>query len=142
MKQSSTLVSGLSLAACLYYQNKFCTTLFIGALFNALVGKILKLIINEKRPKDSTRDHNTHGMPSSHAGSLSFFVIFLSLEASVISFSYGAVTYALTMIYACCVCWCRVYRSRDHTVPQILVGLLVGHIMGFMTFLFYTYYLL
>ena len=116
-------------------RNAFCSTLFFGALANAAFGKLLKMIVSAERPKESKRHASTHGMPSSHANSLSFFTAYLSLAAFEASFSLGLVILSATVVYTCCVCYCRIYRTRDHTVEQVFVGLCIGSISGCLVYL-------
>ena len=54
---------------------------FVGAVANALLSKVFKHIIKQPRPSHSSK--MTHGMPSSHAQSMFFFVIVLYFKLPV-----------------------------------------------------------
>ena len=51
--------------------------MLICAIINALLGKVLKLIIGVRRPLNSDKRYVSYGMPSSHANSLFYYVSFL-----------------------------------------------------------------
>jgi membrane-associated phospholipid phosphatase len=134
--QCSLLVSSISFLSCFYYQNAFTLVLFLGAIVNAIFGKILKSLFSIKRPSQSKRHHINNGMPSSHANSLSFFLIYLTLGAWNISFSSGLLTLFLTSFYTFSVCYCRICRTRDHSLDQILGGLFFGSCTGSLVYFF------
>lgn len=57
-------------AAVLYYHNLGVILYALGSLVNVFIGKTLKKVIRQPRPDGTTKID--HGMPSSHATSLSF----------------------------------------------------------------------
>jgi hypothetical protein len=70
-------------------------------------------------------------MPSSHANSLCFFVGYLTMAAADGYGSYtAAAVCAASVLYTFLVCYYRVYVSMDHTVPQILAGVVHGTAVG------------
>ena len=67
-------------------------------------------------------------MPSSHATSLFYFATALSLAAygSHDYKSYGAVTALLTFGYSVIVAYARIFLTKVHTIPQVVVGAILG----------------
>lgn len=57
-------------AAVLYFHNLSVILYALGSIMNLLIGKMLKKVIRQPRPDGATKID--HGMPSSHATSLSF----------------------------------------------------------------------
>ena len=118
--------AGISL---LIFKNDFCAVMLIGALLNAVNGKVLKLILGQNRPNTSTK--SSYGMPSSHANSLFYFVSFLSFAAyDKYGLRVAAMTFLLTFLYSYSVCYCRVHLRRDHTWLQVIVGATFGSLVG------------
>jgi len=130
-------------------------TFWIGSILNAIASKVLKRILNQDRPDDttaaddtaaeivvSTNKPNDKGMPSSHAMSLGFIGMYTSIGlwnsltqlASSISTSsnYGgsliviaSTVYGLIWSYVAVSLIYRV-KSRLHTIQQVWVGLFFG----------------
>lgn len=125
------LVAGSTVLSALYYQNTFCTILLSGAICNSLMGKVWKVVIGSKRPTKSSKLFNSYGMPSSHSNSLFYFVSFLGFTVFD-QYDYIPASLACTGFasYALTVCYYRVYVSHDHTVKQIIAGMMHGLFMG------------
>jgi dolichyldiphosphatase len=103
------------------------------ALLNAALAKVLKQLLALPRPKRSRKD--SFGMPSSHANSLFFFVSFLSAGAFARRLDFGLKIFLVTTLYAFTICYVRVKLTEDHSIKQIVVGILMGGSIGL-----YTYY--
>lgn len=108
---------------------KFCSNYPIGT-GNAFLCKAFKILLAVRRPYKSSK--TTYGMPSSHAQSLFYFVGYLSASSlyrrdNILSTVF---IFSSTSIYSITVCYCRVEIDRDHTWPQVGVGLLIGLCIG------------
>jgi len=107
--------------------------MLVCAVLNALLGKILKILIGKRRPENSKKQ--TYGMPSSHANCLSFFVAYLTMAATDILSLYDAVLVCVSsVVYTLCVCYYRACVSRDHTALQILGGFVHGVLAGWVSY--------
>lgn len=99
---------------------------FVGAISNGIVSKLLKRVLNEKRPAGldvSTMDiaPSDNGMPSSHAMSLGFICTFTALQVPWTTLPLLLYS-AVSLIY-------RV-QTKLHSPDQILVGAVVGSLNG------------
>ena len=121
-------VTAAAVGFVLYYHNAFSTYFVVGALINAGVGKALKRLLNVRRP---TNTLSTPGMPSSHATSLSYFAMGLTL----ITHKFGVLdsrvwtwqhVCGLAWTYVALVAYTRVRITKVHTVAQIGVGCVLG----------------
>jgi dolichyldiphosphatase len=114
---TSAIVSLGFFAALAYYRDALMVTFFLGAIGNAILGKILKRLLNQDRPTSDAPQPSDKGMPSSHAMSLGFIGTFTSLLLP--PFGIPIACYVLISLY---------YRVRIklHTTDQVLVGLGVG----------------
>lgn len=89
---------------------------------SSILSKRLKLVFKEKRPGTSAEAEP--GMPSSHAQNLSFLALFFTMELNLpVAVNW---TVLLIAVYLCAL---RVI-SGHHTVPQVLVGVLIGTILA------------
>eukprot|EP00550_Attheya_septentrionalis_P002659 CAMPEP_0198290116 /NCGR_PEP_ID=MMETSP1449-20131203/8088_1 /TAXON_ID=420275 /ORGANISM="Attheya septentrionalis, Strain CCMP2084" /LENGTH=207 /DNA_ID=CAMNT_0043988561 /DNA_START=243 /DNA_END=866 /DNA_ORIENTATION=- len=118
---TSAIVSLGFFAALAYYRDALMVTFFLGAIGNAILGKILKRLLNQDRPTSDAPQPSDKGMPSSHAMSLGFIGTFTSLLLP--PFGIPIACYVLISLY---------YRVRIklHTTDQVLVGLGVGATNG------------
>ena len=92
--------------------------ILIGHLINEIVNSILKKLLKVPRPLHPGYDeqyNSGYGMPSAHAGFMSFFTIVWG--------GYKSIPLSLIVIYSR-------YHLQYHHIDQILVGILVGTIMG------------
>eukprot|EP00051_Salpingoeca_urceolata_P027781 m.483257 g.483257 ORF g.483257 m.483257 type:complete len:164 (-) comp22849_c0_seq1:65-556(-) len=112
-------VASLVILAVILHQDRLTTLLFVGAVINSRFGKLLKYLIDERRPE--TSHLTSSGMPSSHANSLFFLAASLLI---LLPQHWVACTTALA--YATTVSFTRVFVTKVHTVPQIAAGMLVG----------------
>jgi len=111
---------------------------FIGLGVNTLLNIILKILIKDPRPKDDIPlfeaelahdkrriSFDRFGMPSGHAQTVGYslgFILF-SLKSHLVTNIYLIIT-LITL-------WQR-YFYRNHSLPQLLVGLTIGLIMGYL----------
>lgn len=72
-------------------------------------------------------------MPSSHASSLFYFSVFLSLCAISAG---GAALLAVPVMaaFTATVLYSRVFQTRDHTVPQVVAGAAQGILVALLAY--------
>jgi membrane-associated phospholipid phosphatase len=105
----------------LYHRNPQSITFLILAIATAVLGKILKRLLSEARPSNSPlQEEGDHGMPSSHATSLSF-----------ISFTFVQITAPPAAAVGALAAYCAIalhYRHLRglHTISQLFAGFLLG----------------
>lgn len=128
--------------AMLWFRSPFMIVLCVAALVNAVLSKVLKRIINQRRPPGAPE--LDPGMPSSHAQSLFFLASYLSIAAYThhahlpalfpillsffIDFSTSSLAHLAAfslLTFAAAGSVGRVVRGF-HTFPQVHVGALVG----------------
>jgi dolichyldiphosphatase len=135
------LVSGAALATLVTKPEVAVVWCLIGSVVNSACGKVLKKLLNEKRPEGAAKADP--GMPSSHALSLSYLSVYAAAAlASRGGVDGGAIgTSALqpwpvsaTFVIPGCVSlialgvfftWLRV-KLGYHTKPQVVVGYVLG----------------
>jgi len=118
---------------------------FIGQLCNEIINYTLKKVIAHPRParNRSERLFSEHGMPSSHAQFMSFFIVYLSLFLFIRLHHHSGqlvrhkiwkysvwLTFSVSTIL---VFISRVYLLY-HTINQVIVGAVVGSINGLVWF--------
>lgn len=102
-----------------------------GAVTNAILSKILKRTFRIPRPAGCKK--GGYGMPSSHAQTLFYFLIVLSLNlmnSSLNQYLVNIISF-LFLIYVIISSYWRI-SSGLHTLYQTLVGCFVGIIIGFL----------
>ena len=137
-KSASSIVSLSFFALLSTKRDALTTTLFIGSILNAIVGKILKKILNHDRPAELELSNKVKlkpsdgGMPSSHAMSLSFIgtvILFGVIVPATATASnnnmIGIAAGTLMVIYSAIALRYRV-RDHLHTLEQIVVGYGIG----------------
>ncbi|XP_042482677.1 lipid phosphate phosphatase epsilon 1, chloroplastic [Macadamia integrifolia] len=105
----------------------------MGSIVNVLISVTLKRILNQSRPTSTLK--SDPGMPSSHAQSIFFAVVFIILSLvewlglNEISVIVG------TLVLACgsYLSWIRV-SQQYHTINQVLVGAVLGSICSILWF--------
>ncbi|KAI5684165.1 hypothetical protein M9H77_05393 [Catharanthus roseus] len=104
-----------------------------GSVINSVLSIILKKALNQERPVANLR--SDPGMPSSHAQSISFAVVFAIL--SVVQWlgwnGSTAVLSGLFIALGSYFSWLRV-SQKLHTISQVVVGALVGTIFSIIWF--------
>ena len=122
-KSAKPLVAGV--AGCLVlYSDSYIVLYYIGAsLINALLSKALKRPMAIPRPAQSKQDG--HGMPSSHAQTLVYFLTVctrLLLRVPIRSIDVDLVAVSVTQLY--------VAASDASVFPLTMVLLLMGYCGG------------
>lgn len=125
-RNTRLLVPLLALMMIAYTKSLASIICTVGGIFTALLAKILKRVIKQKRPSgivkkssllDEYMESQGYGMPSSHSMTLSYFAHYVSIKYGY----YGLPIYVFllyTMIS-------RVHYGL-HTIPQVLVGFVLG----------------
>ncbi len=118
---------------------------FFGFILNNIINICLKFTIREPRPQNDNLyfeslfsnhsqttsnnvskrwDIDRYGMPSGHAQNMSFITSFLFFNTKHYFFTILSILTTLLTIF-------QRYYYNNHTILQILVGLLMGVIVGF-----------
>ena len=129
----------LNITSILLLLNKQVYLFFyiFGCMINIIVNLALKNIIKDPRPDNDTilfelglkhgkrYSMDKYGMPSGHVQNVGFSLMFnhLVIQNIYISLFYLVVT-LLTMMQR--------YNYKNHTIPQIIMGLIVGLSMGYL----------
>lgn len=132
-KLSKWLVAALFAAVILLRHDAEALWIAMGSVVNAVLSMVLKKILNQERPIATLR--SDPGMPSSHAQSIFFTVVFVALSAvewlgvNAISLSVCGLSFVFGSYFS----WLRV-SQKLHTISQVLVGAMLG---GFFSILWY-----
>ncbi|KAB2051580.1 hypothetical protein ES319_A12G064800v1 [Gossypium barbadense] len=131
---SKWLVSALFGGVILWRHDAEALWMAMGSIVNAVLSVGLKRLLNQERPVAGLK--SDPGMPSSHAQSIFFTVVFaiasllewlgineLSVGISVLALAFGSY-----------LSWLRV-SQKLHTMNQILVGAVVGSIFSVLWYL-------
>ena len=111
----------------------------LGLILNSVLTIILKNIIKEPRPDKNSRileiaitnkqivDLDKFGMPSGHAQNCGFNLAFITLvlNNSFITGLYLIITF---------VTFCQRYKNSNHTILQLIVGLIIGIGFGYLCY--------
>ncbi|XWS42088.1 hypothetical protein CRYUN_Cryun17cG0138800 [Craigia yunnanensis] len=106
----------------------------MGSIVNALLSVELKRVLNQERPVAGLK--SDPGMPSSHAQSIFFTVVFTIasiLEWLGVNVLSGSIT-VLALAFGSYFSWLRVSQQL-HTISQILVGGVIGSIFSILWFM-------
>lgn len=114
-------------------QHYYLVVFLFGALVSVILNRSLKEIFKGERPKDPikfldserfSKTNAPYGMPSGHTQFLFFCIAFLFMACTTcgpwIALSF---VIALTAFY-------ERYVFHNHTMPQLLVGAIVGTVLG------------
>ena len=114
---------------------------FVGVFLNVIINIILKGIFKQPRPSDDLKTvelalkkglflpFDVYGMPSGHAQFCAFSSVFLFLSTKNWNILF------LLLFLSLIVVWQRIYFEY-HSISQILVGLIVGGLFGFIIYSF------
>jgi len=98
---------------------------------------VLKNYIDDPRPSDSTpflsSEHfrkGTNGMPSGHAQQTAFALTLAYLLSN--QYLYQSIALFLITVY-------QRYVFKNHTIPQLFVGSIIGFVIGYLTFLLISF---
>ncbi|KAL3823328.1 hypothetical protein ACHAXA_010463 [Cyclostephanos tholiformis] len=128
-KTASTLVSFSFFLLLAYRRDAVVLSIWIGSILNAIFGKVVKRLLNHDRPAELIHNDDVRlkpsdgGMPSSHAMSLAF--IGTSIALGIVPVGYRAGVGLVVSTYSAIALRYRV-RDHLHTVPQVVVGLVLG----------------
>ncbi|KAJ1952741.1 hypothetical protein EC988_003387 [Linderina pennispora] len=123
-----------TLIALLYYHNAAMVHLTLGAVLCAILSKLLKLVIRQKRPTRYNHGKKSYGMPSSHSSAVMYFSTVLS-RMLLTEYCSGppCLEYVLLAnfinLLALGAALSRVFIGY-HTLSQVVAGIMVGIIFG------------
>jgi len=128
MLETKWVVSGSAFLTLVIRRDAATCIFLIGAILNAVLGKILKALFRVKRPAGSVlRDP---GFPSSHAMSLFFFAAYLSLMVPEVLLPATARWATVALHAAAAAASLARVRGGLHTYRQVLGGAAFGWIDG------------
>ena len=111
--------------------NKYLLTYVCFFLVNMIVNKSIKLWVRQPRPMGGKSilgevydGADEYGMPSAHAQSVLYSVVFLHLIKDDIAWLLSGLGIALLTIF-------QRWSYRRHTIAQLLVGALCGSIIAY-----------
>ena len=128
MLETKWVVSGSAFLTLVVRRDAATCVFLIGAILNAVLGKILKALFKVKRPATSTL--HDPGFPSSHAMSLFFFAAYLSLVAPGVLPPAPARWAAVALHAAAAAASLARVRGGLHTHRQVLGGAAFGWVDG------------
>ena len=110
---------------------------------NTFLNKLLKLTFREPRPNDyqiynnyfeKTTNEEEFGMPSGHAQSVGYSILFLYLLTR-------SIPLLITTTFIGCICVYQRWKYHRHTIKQLVAGLFTGSIFGSISYYLITKYL-
>ena len=121
----------------LYDRFFWCCVYITFVVINTILNKGLKIIIKEPRPKDwksfatfeRLEQEEKYGMPSGHAQSVGFSLIFYYLLFDIDEIFYSMLFIGGFTIY-------QRYYNKNHTTLQLIIGLIVGGMFAYSVFYF------
>jgi membrane-associated phospholipid phosphatase len=127
----------------LRHQQKYMWVYFIGVFTNNYFNRWLKLLFLEERPKnpipfskyEEYKDAEAYGMPSGHASSIGFSIIYFLLVKS------HSTLLPICIVIGILTCYQR-YKYRRHTIEQIITGLITGGVFGWIVYSLATQWIL
>jgi len=111
-----------------------------GIIINSILNFILKYIIKDPRPKEDKilieiASNNgkrisidKYGMPSGHSQSVGFSCMFIYLVCKNMYIIWFYLAISLNTMF-------QRFNYNSHTIPQIIIGFLIGLLMGYVTFI-------
>jgi dolichyldiphosphatase len=103
-----------------------------GQIFNLLINKLLKRIINQPRPMNCEISSDS-GMPSNHAQFMSYLISFyifqIAFNSKYLTKMYKLLYILILLLIGITVCYSRIYLNY-HTIDQVVVGVIIGSILG------------
>ncbi|KAJ9172755.1 hypothetical protein P3X46_015965 [Hevea brasiliensis] len=128
---SKWFVSVLFAAVILWRHDGESMWIGMGSVLNFLLSATLKRIFNQERPFPTA--NSDPGMPSSHAQSIFYIVVFciLSITECFGVNEFTLITSALTLACGSYFSWLRV-SQQYHTIRQVVVGAAVGSLFSFL----------
>lgn len=122
---SKWLVAGLFAVVLLWRHDAEALWAAMGSVLNSALSIILKRILNQERPVSHLR--SDPGMPSSHAQSIFYSVMFIILSmVEWMGMNEVTLIFAgLSLAFGSYLSWLRV-TQRFHTISQVVVGAVLG----------------
>lgn len=130
------ILIGLVIASLIIHKyhnyRKIIMIFILFQILNSLLMELLKNFLKQPRPDngvainalDNTQDYDPYGMPSGHAQSVFFSLVFIILFFKDIYFNLVAIFGAILSVS-------QRYIFRKHTFLQLFVGSLLGSMMGY-----------
>ncbi|WCJ24967.1 Phosphatidic acid phosphatase (PAP2) family protein [Euphorbia peplus] len=132
-KMSKWVVSVIFVGVLVWKNEAESLWIAMGSVINVIICKTLKRVLNQDRPDPTLK--SDPGMPSSHAQSI--FYILVAISLSIIErFGVNGVTLSMTglaLASALYLSWLRVLQ-QFHTKRQVIVGGAVGLVFSVMWF--------
>ena len=135
------------LTILLLFNKKMLLYVYIaGTIVNTILNFLLKILIKQPRPKEDKvffelaktngkrMSADRFGMPSGHAQSVGFSCMFMYFVCN------DMYTYMVYLIIGLITLMQRFYYNA-HTILQIITGLFIGILMGYVSFCFAKYLL-
>ncbi|KMT09447.1 hypothetical protein BVRB_6g129190 [Beta vulgaris subsp. vulgaris] len=124
-KLSKWLIAVLFGVVLLWRHDAEAVWVAMGSVLNSALSVTLKRILNQERPTANLR--SDPGMPSSHAQSIFFAVVFVIL--SVVEWlgvnEISVIFAAVSLAFGSYLSWLRV-AQKLHTIDQVVVGAVLG----------------
>ena len=127
----------------IFEQKSYLYAFVLFSFLNIYFNKFLKIIIRQSRPPDQIQfiDYFTaldgeeqFGMPSGHAQTIAFQVIYLYLvKSSNFLLLFSLFIYSITMYQR--------WKFKKHTIEQLCVGSIIGAAIAYLTYHIVTKYL-
>ena len=123
----------------LHSKSTYFKIYMLGFILNNILNIIIKNIIKEPRPSNSSRileiaitnkqmvDFDLYGMPSGHTQTCGYNLAFITL---VLNNSFITGSYLMITFFA----FFQRYKFYNHTLLQLLVGLFIGISMGCLSY--------
>jgi membrane-associated phospholipid phosphatase len=131
------IIIAFIVCSVLWYRPKYLFLYIVFLFLNNELNKILKLLFREKRPDnpiffsqiEKYKGAQMFGMPSGHAASVGYSLMFLYILTGV---SYWIYTIGFIAALTCIQRW----KYRRHTVEQIIIGLFFGMAVAYILLYF------
>ena len=118
----------------LWNQQKYLISYLVFSFCNTIVNKILKVIIQQKRPNGSIKimDESyegieNYGMPSGHAQSSFFSIAFLY-------FVKGSSIWLIAELFIAGLTVYQRWKYRQHTIEQLIMGSILGICFAYLSY--------
>ncbi|KAI9337779.1 hypothetical protein BDR26DRAFT_863534 [Obelidium mucronatum] len=119
----------------------YIATICVGQLLGEVLNLAIKKVIKEPRPSSHPMLSDGYGMPSSHSQFMAYFatccLLHLYLKTSYKNPQWKHLVAFATISLAGIVQYSRIHLEY-HSVPQVLVGIQIGTMLGLIWFLFTT----
>lgn len=121
----------------------------LGSISSIIINLVLKTMIKDPRPeldtkleklekleKDNSKflKANIYGMPSGHSQSVGFSCTFIYYALH--NFNYFLTYFAISLVTMM-----QRFKYKEHTIPQIIIGFIIGIALAHTTFFIYKQFL-